>query len=323
MAQGGRMIEGLRHWATEASAHAASVDLLALGFMALVALLSAPVFIVMTAFAIKYRRGKPADRAHRTDRNIWLETSWATIPFLLALVFYLQATRLFADLSHPPAGALEIQAVAKQWMWKFQHSGGQSEIDELHVPADRPVRLIMASQDVIHSLYIPALRIKQDVVPGRYTALWFNADRPGVYALACAEFCGADHSVMGGRFIVMSQSDYADWLAHADADQSLAAQGAAIFRSAGCGGCHDAGSTVRAPPLAGLYGRATPLADGRTIIADDSYIRDSILLPNRDVAAGYAPVMPTYQNLLGEGDVLKLVAYVKSLRPAAAERRQP
>ena len=164
----------------------------------LIVLLSAPVFILIVVFAVKYRRGRPANRKHPVNSRVGLEISWAVIPFVLILFFYVWATWLFFDLHHPPADALDIDVVAKQWMWKFQHPGGQREINELHVPAGEPVKLAMASQDVIHSLFIPALRIKQDLVPGRYTTLWFNADAPGDYWLTCAEFCGTDHSVMGG-----------------------------------------------------------------------------------------------------------------------------
>lgn len=315
------MTEGLASWVTEASAHAASVDRLAAAFILMVVLLSAPVFVLLAVFAFKYRRGKPADRRHRVDRSIWLETSWAVVPFLLTVAFFVWATQLYADLYHPPADGLEIDVVAKQWMWKFEHPGGQREIDELHVPAGEAVTLTMASEDVIHSLYIPALRLKQDVVPGRYTTMWFTADRPGVYRLACAEFCGTDHSVMGGRFVVMTPADYARWLERSDVDGTLAAQGAALFRSRGCSGCHGPSATVHAPPLAGLYGSPVPLADGRVVTADERYIRDSILLPQSEIAAGYPPIMPTFQNVLQEDEVLKLVAYIKSLRTQPGEVR--
>jgi cytochrome c oxidase subunit 2 len=220
---------------------------------------------------------------------------------------------MYFGLHRPPANALEIQVVAKQWMWKFQHPGGQREINELHVPVGRPVLLTMASQDVIHSLYIPALRLKQDVVPGRYTTMWFTADSIGTYALRCAQFCGTDHSTMGGHFVALAPSDYVRWLEQSGNDDSLAAQGARLFRSRGCSGCHGPSSTVKAPRLEGLFGREVPLADGSIVSADSQYIRDSILLPHAKVAAGYPDIMPTFQNVLGEEDVLKLVAYIKSL----------
>lgn len=300
-------------WPAQASTYAGEVDHLTIAIFVLVVLLSAPVFVLILAFAVKYRRGRAANRAHRVDHNMALELSWAIIPFLLLLIFYVWATRLYFDIHRAPPGALEVQVVAKQWMWKFQHPGGQREINELHIPVDKPIRLTMASQDVIHSLFIPALRLKQDVVPGRYTSLWFTADKEGTYPLRCSQFCGADHSVMGGRVHVLSDTAYARWLEQAGVDQSLAAQGAALFRSRGCSGCHGASSTVKAPSLNGLFGKEVPLENGQTVIADEQYIRDSILLPQSQIAAGYPHIMPTFQNVLSEEDVLKLVAYVKSL----------
>lgn len=306
-------MKGLLDWAGEASHHAQSVDHLMEAFALLSVMLSAPVFVLMAWFAVKYRRGKTANRKHAVNRNVVLEVSWAAIPFVLILGFYVWATQLFIELYHPPGNALEIDVVAKQWMWKFQHPGGQREIDELHVPAGQPVKLVMASQDVIHSLYVPALRLKQDVVPGRYTTMWFTADKPGRYALTCAEFCGANHSVMGGDLVVMAAADYAKWLDSANVDMSLADAGKALFRSRGCSGCHGPSATVHAPSLAGLYGHQVPLENGQMVTADDQYIRDSILLPQAQIAAGYPHIMPTYKNVLSEDEVLKLVAYIKSL----------
>ncbi|MCS0493988.1 cytochrome c oxidase subunit II [Ancylobacter sp. MQZ15Z-1] len=312
-------MENLAGWASEASAHAASVDRLMLAFTLMMVALSVPVFVLMAVFAVKYRRGRTANRAHPVNRNVWLEVSWAIVPFLLTVVFFVWATKLFADLYDPPADAIAIDVVAKQWMWKFQHPGGQREINELHVPAGEPVKLTMASEDVIHSLYIPALRLKQDVVPGRYTSMWFTADRPGTYKLTCAEFCGVDHSVMGGSFIVMTPAAYERWLGQSQVDDTLAAAGAVLFRERGCSGCHGPGATVHAPPLTGLYGRPVPLEGGGVVTADDQYIRDSILLPQSQIAAGYPHIMPTFQNVLSEEEVLQLVAYIKSLRSGSPE----
>lgn len=300
-------------WAGEASAHAGQVDLLFLSVTVLVLALSAPAFVLSIYFTIKYRRGKPANRKHAPNRNVLLEVSWTLIPFVLLIVFFIWSTRLFVDLHEPPANALKIDVIAKQWMWKFQHSGGQGEINELHVPVGEPVELTMASEDVIHSLFVPALRIKQDVVPGRYTTMWFTADKPGRYELTCAQFCGTDHAVMGGHLIVMAPADYARWLDRPGVDDSLAAQGARLFRSRGCSGCHGAAATVHAPPLEGLFGGPVPLQSGEIVTADEEYIRDSILLPQKQIAAGYPAIMPTYQNVLSEDEVLKLVAYVESL----------
>ena len=312
-------------WPAQASRHAADVDLLSGSFGALVALLSAPVFILMTVYLIRFRRGRRANRSHQEDRNVWLEVSWAVIPFVLVLVFYVRSTSMFLQQETPPDDALTIDVAARQWMWKFQHAEGAREINELHVPVDTPIRLTMTSQDVVHSLYLPALRIKRDVLPGRYTQLWFIADRPGTYRLHCAEFCGTDHSLMGGRIVVMRQADFASWLAEAETDRSLAERGEALFAQLGCAGCHGARAQgrerpVRAPPLRGLYGSPAPLADGRVLIADEQYIRDSIMLPNRDVVAGYEPVMPPFGNVLEAEQVPQLQAYIESL---GNERERP
>jgi cytochrome c oxidase subunit 2 len=243
---------------------------------------------------------------------VWVETSWAVIPFLLVMVFYLWSTSLFFELQAPPANALPINVVAKQWMWKTQHPSGAAEIDALHVPLGQPVKLTMTSQDVIHSFYLPAMRIKKDVLPGRYTLLWFTPDRVGSYRLMCAEFCGTDHSAMIGRLTVMKPDDYAEWVKQAPTSGTLAAQGEALFRRVGCSACHSAQSTVRAPSLAGLYGVPVPLSDGGVAIADEQYLHDSIVVPNRAVVAGYDAIMPTYANVLDESQIGQLVAYLKS-----------
>ena len=213
----------------------------------------------------------------------------------------------------PPAGALEIDVLAKQWMWQFEHPGGQREINELHVPAHQPVKLSMISLDVIHSLYFPALRIKQDVLPGRYTTLWFDADRPGTYHLFCAELCGTGHSEMGGQLVIMTPAAYEAWLERTPSDLSLAAKGADLFRSLGCSGCHVNSKAVHAPPLEGVFGSPVPLASGEVVLADEAYLRDSILLPKKAVVAGYEPIMPSFQNRLSEDQLLQLIAYLKSL----------
>ncbi|MGO4567621.1 cytochrome c oxidase subunit II [Rhizobium sp. 2YAF20] len=305
-------------WPASISGYSHQVDLLVVCFTVLIVALSAPVFILIVVFAARYRRGRAANRKHPVNRNVVAEVSWSAIPFLALIGFYVWSTELFAGLHRPPTGELEIDVVAKQWMWKFQHPEGQAEIDELHVPTGQPVKLTMASQDVIHSLFIPALRIKQDVVPGRYTGLWFTADKPGTYRLACSQYCGTNHSEMIGSFVAMKPADYAKWLSQSSNDPSLAAEGAALFRGRGCSGCHGPASTVHAPSLVGLYGKPVPLQSGEVVVADDEYLRDSILLPQSQIVAGYPSIMPTFQNVLSEEDTLKIVAYIKSLRPGEA-----
>jgi cytochrome c oxidase subunit 2 len=300
-------------WPAAASEHASEVDLMLLGLSALCTLLTLPVFVLLVWFAAKYRRGSAADRSGRPRGSWRLEFAWALVPLALVLVFYVWAAKAYFVLDHPPADALQIAVVAQQWMWKFQHPGGQREINELHVPAGRPIQLNMSSQDVMHSLYFPALRIKRDVLPGRTTVQWFEADRPGVHHLLCTEFCGTAHSEMRGRIVVLTPDAYADWLARQDVDLTLAERGARLFRSYGCSGCHENSDVVRAPALYGVYGQPVPLGSGEVVVADEQYIRDSILLPMKQVAAGYRPVMPSFSGRIPEEDLVELVAYIKSL----------
>ncbi|HET6545689.1 MAG TPA: cytochrome c oxidase subunit II [Rhodanobacteraceae bacterium] len=295
-----------------ASSLAGSVDTLFYALVALCAVVVIGVWVAMIWFAVKYRHGSSANRSGRLKHGPGVEWLWTLIPLALFMIVFAWSIQLFAELETPPADALTIDVVAKQWMWKVEHAGGQREIDELHVPLGKPVRLLMTSQDVIHSFYVPAFRVKQDVLPGRYTELWFTAIEQGSFPLFCAEYCGTDHARMGGKVVVMAPADYARWLAgHAGAG-SLAMQGAAVFRRSGCSGCHGANASVHAPDLDGLYGRAVPLADGSSAIADERYLRDSILLPQKQIAAGYQPIMPSFQGQLDEADVLALIAYIES-----------
>lgn len=296
----------------EASVHAAQVDRLIGWFGLLVFALTTPVFVLMLAFAIRYRRGKQVNRRHAEDRNIWLELSWSVIPFLLILGFFIVSARQFFDMHRDPSGALPVSVVAKQWMWKFQQPGGQREIDELHVPVGQAVTLTMTSQDVIHSLFIPALRIKQDVLPGRYTNLSFTATRPGSYPLECSQFCGASHAHMLATVHVLTPADYQLWLRTADQAVTPAADGAKLYTSLGCATCHDRQGPVTAPSLAGLYGHEVRLADGRTVTADADYLRRAIVDPGADVVAGYRPVMPSYARLASDDDMNALLAYLRS-----------
>ena len=311
-------------WPAQASRHAHDVDLLIASFGTMIWLLTLPVFILMAVFAIRYRRGRKVNRQHAPNGNVWIEVSWSAIPFVLTIGFYIWATALFLDLRQVPADATPVHVVAKQWMWKFEHSEGAREINNLHVPVGTPIRLIMTSQDVVHSLFVPALRIKQDVLPGRYTEMWFTAEQTGEFPIRCAEFCGTDHSVMGGRLTVMRREDYAAWLAaSSDGGQAgtMAMAGRRLFRTAGCSGCHGAASAVHAPALEGLFGRPVGLADGETTVADEQYLRDSIMLPNKHVAAGYRPIMPTYADVLKPQEVNELVSYLRSIGPEQEERR--
>jgi cytochrome c oxidase subunit II len=296
------------------TAHGNSVDLLFIGLLASAFLVLVLLLFLLLRFAIHYRAGNPnADRDHRIKKSWKLETAWTAATLVAFLALFVWGARLYLDLSDAPANAEPIYVVAKQWMWKAEHTGGQREINELHIPVNHAVRLIMSSQDVIHSFFVPAFRVKHDVVPGTSAQIWFDPLKTGVFHLFCAEYCGTDHSRMTGRIIVMPQREFEQWLARQDVNGSLSSQGASLFRQSGCGGCHGIGSKVRAPSLAGLYGKRVPLSDGTMEIADEKYIRDSILKPRSKIAAGYEPLMPSYEGKLSEDEVVKIVAYVKSL----------
>lgn len=311
------MLNGIFPALPEASAHAAAVDHLFEAFAVLSALLVGPVFILIFVFAIRYRRGKDVNRDHAPDRKVWLEVSWSLVPTLLILGFFIVSAKLFYNLHNPPQDGMPITVIAKQWMWKFQHPQGQREINELHVPVGQPILLNMTSQDVIHSLYIPALRIKQDVLPGRYTSLWFTATRPGRYRLHCAEYCGLDHATMGGTFVAMTPGAYADWLDRQPEGNTPEQRGAALYRRLDCDSCHGAGSAARAPDLDGIAGRQVTLANGRSVTADDQYLHDAIMDPNLHVVTGYRAIMPTYTDQIDEAEVADLIAYLKTRKGGA------
>lgn len=302
-------------WPVAASASAVHSDYVILGFTVLTLLLTVPIFVGVTFFAFYYREGRTVNRGHREPRNVKIELSWMIIPFVLTLIFFFWGAEIYDEHRHPPANAMQISAIGRQWMWKFQHPGGQAEINDLHVPVGQPVVINEISQDVIHSLYIPAMRIQMETLPDRYTQLWFKANRTGTYRLYCSEFCGTDHPNMDGLLYVMEPADYARWLEQSGSSQSLAAAGKALFSTYGCSGCHDSGSTVHAPSLAGVYGHPVPMQAGGTIVADDQYIRDKILDPNRNLVAGYKQVMPSFKGVIPEDDLLRLIAYVESLGP--------
>jgi cytochrome c oxidase subunit 2 len=303
----------------EATTHAERVDQIFYGLLVLSGLTLLLVFSLVLVLAIRYRRGSAAKRGPLPEIvSREFEIGWTTATlFLFAFLFWWAASADLGSLA-APADALEIHVVAKQWMWKTQHPNGAREIDALHIPVDKPVRLVMTSQDVIHSFFVPAFRVKQDVVPGRETEIWFQATKTGVFPLLCAEYCGTDHSMMLGRITVMRQEDYADWLVKQPEGDDLAHAGAKLFVSQGCSGCHAEASKVHAPKLAGLYGGIVQLSDGRRIKADDGYIRDSIVQPKRDIVAGYEPVMPSYAGLLDDGEIQSLTAYVRSIAEGEA-----
>jgi len=304
-------------WQPSVSSYGGDIDLLFIGLLAISLGVALLLFILLLVFAIRYRAGSKADRSHPVRKTWYWEIGWTTLTLLGFLGLFVWGASLYLDVYRDTPDAMPIYVVAKQWMWHVQHQGGQREINELHIPVHRSVQLIMASQDVIHSFFVPAFRVKHDVVPGRYQNLWFRADKTGEFQLLCAEFCGTDHSRMIGRIVVMEPHDFETWLSHQQAPGTLAREGADLFRQLGCSGCHVGQGTVRAPALDGLFGKPVPLQDGTVVVADDRYIRDSILMPASQVAAGYAPVMPSFAGRVSEDELIRLVAYIKSLSPEA------
>src|ERR1700722_15609357 len=312
-------------WPDQASTMAFQVDALYIYLLLVSGVMTALIFIAVAFLAIKYRR-VPGREAHPIEGSTFLEISWSVLPFFVMLTFFVWGTVLFFQERTPPANATEVYVVAKQWMWKIEHMEGQREINELHVPTGENVKLIMTSQDVIHSFFIPAFRVKQDVLPGRYTTLWFKATVPGRYHLFCAEYCGTMHSGMGGDIIVMEPQDYAQWMA-GGASAPLQDTGKELFASLGCATCHREDAQGRGPNLAGIYNKPVLLEDGRTVTADENYVRESILNPTAKIVSGFKPIMPTFQGIVSHEQINALVAYVKSLNQPppgpAVLRNQP
>lgn len=305
----------------QASTVAGQVDAIFYTLVALSVIFGLGVAVIIVFFAIRYREGMDVNRDKILTEDLKLELTWSFIPFVLAMGVFAWSAVVFFNIQTPPADALEVYIIGKQWMWQAQHPSGKSEINRLHVPVDQPVKLIMTSQDVIHDFYIPAFRVKQDVVPGRYTTMWFEATQTGEYHLFCAEYCGADHSKMIGSIVVMEQLEYERWLSGSgDSSQSLAELGAQLFTQRSCDTCHLPDGGGRGPSLVGIFGETAQLADGSTVEIDEAYIRNSILNPQQQLVAGYRPIMPTYEGLVDEQGLLQLVAYIKSLESVEAEQ---
>jgi cytochrome c oxidase subunit II len=298
----------------QASTTAWQVDALALLLVVVSLLIAGGIFVSIIVFCVKYRRRPGNDIGQPAKRTAPLEITWTLVPIALATVPFVWGALIYLSEARPPADALEIYVVAKQWMWKAEHPTGQTEIDALHVPVGRAVKLTMTSQDVIHSFYVPAFRVKADVLPGRYTTLWFQATQAGEYRLYCSQYCGTDHAAMIGQVTAMPPGDYAAWLTSgATATNSPAAQGRKLFLQYGCVDCHETG---RGPNLQRVFGQPVLLSDGSTILADESYIRESILMPGLKVVYGYQPIMPSFAGRLTEDDLVQLLAYIKSIGPS-------
>jgi cytochrome c oxidase subunit II len=297
----------------QASSIAGDVDLLYLYLIAISGFFTVLIFGLIFVFALKYRRRSEEEVPRPNYGSLRLEILWSVIPLLIAITFFVWGARVFFTISRAPDDAMDIYVVARQWMWKFQHPEGNREINELHVPLGRPVKLTMTSEDVIHSFYVPAFRIKQDVLPGRYTTVWFEATEPGRYHLFCAEYCGAQHAGMRGSVVVLEPGAYEAWLTGGAAEGSMAERGERLFNQLGCVTCHLHDGSGRCPSLVGLYNEPVVLATGETVIAEEGYLRESILQPNAKIVMGYQPIMPTYQGQVSEEGLLQLIAFIRSL----------
>ncbi len=317
------MLRDLPLFPPQASTYAGREDALFFFLVVVTLFFVGVIFSLIIIFAIRYRRRSPDQRAWSVREPLWLELTWTLVPFGLTVIMFVWGAQLFFFASRPPANAIEIAVVAKQWMWKVQHPEGPREIDELHVPVGVPVKLTMTSEDVIHSFFVPAFRIKRDVVPGRYITAWFEATKPGEYHLFCAQYCGTQHSGMVGRVMAMEPVEYERWLRGGVSNVSPAAAGEVLFHRLGCSRCHRPDNTGLGPSLVGLFGQPVTLSGRRTVVADEGYIRESILDPQAKIAAGYQPIMPTFKGQISEEGLLQIIAYIKSLRREERAQAKP
>jgi cytochrome c oxidase subunit II len=305
------MFDNFPLWPQQASSMAGNVDALFIFLLIVSGMMTLLIFTAVVYFAARYRHRKGV-LAEQIEGSVPLELTWTIIPFGVFLVIFFWGAAVFFHSRTPPSDATEVYVVAKQWMWKLEHAEGQREINELHVPVGRDVKLIMTSQDVIHSFFVPAFRMKQDVIPGRYTVAWFRATKPGRYHLFCTQYCGTQHSGMIGDIVVQEPAQYEAWM-NGGSTGPLSATGEKLFSELGCVTCHRADSTGRGPNLQGVFGKPVSLEDGRTVTADENYIRECILDPGSRRVKGFQPIMPTFQGIVSEEQVNALVAYVKSL----------
>jgi cytochrome c oxidase subunit 2 len=301
----------------QASSFASDVDHLYFFLIALTVFFTTLIAVLVAVFAVKYRRRSEDEIPQPFEGSLKLEILWTVIPLGIVMVIFGWSAKVYMTLSRPPDDAVQLYVTGKQWMWKIQHPTGQREINELHVPVDRSVKLIMTSEDVIHSFFIPAFRTKMDVLPGRYTSLWFKPTKVGRYHLFCAEYCGTKHSGMIGSVIVMEPGDYQTWLAGGGGEGTLAQMGEKLFQDLACNNCHnvEASAQGRCPNLNNAFGLPVQLADGRAVVMDEAYIRESILNPDAKLHAGFQPIMPTFQGLVTEEGILQLIEYIRSIGP--------
>ena len=300
-----------------ASAYAGEVDTLFFALVLYSGVLLGALTLLIVYFCIRYRAGSEANRAASGSKRAgnWLEIGWASVLFATFLAFFFWAGELYLEVYRGGEDAPTINVLGKQWMWKIEHPDGTREINTLHVPVGQTIRLRLSSADVVHSFFVPALRLKKDAVPGMHNMVWITATQTGTYHLLCAEYCGANHSRMRGEVIVMKQADYQRWLTREGHAIGPALAGERLFRSYGCSGCHSGAENAPGPKLSGIFGRAVPLADGTTVEVDEAYLRDSILMPAKQVVAGYAPIMPSFSGRIPESELQDIIAYIRSLCP--------
>lgn len=300
----------------QASTFAPDVDLLFAFLLAVSGLLSVGIAGMIVWFAVKYRRHSAVDRRATPSHMLVLELSWIVGPLILSMILFIWGAKLFFAQRHPVDGALEIACVGRQWMWKFQHPTGRSEINTLHVPLNQPVQINMISEDVIHSLYVPAFRVKQDVLPGRYSTVWFQASKVGRYHLFCAEYCGAKHSGMIGEVQVLEPKRYQEWLSKSATSTPQMGGTGRLFDQLRCNTCHLIGGEVsRGPSLLNIAGRRVALQNGQQVVANDDYLRESILRPAAKIVAGYQALMPSFEGQVSEEQILQLIAEIKGMSP--------
>ena len=309
---------GLRLFPDQASTTAGQVDAVFFFILALSILVVLLIGGTILYFVIRYRRRSEDEIPPQIKGSNRLELAWTIIPFGVFMIFFFLGANVYLSNAQPPPNSMEIYVVARQWMWKFEHVEGQQEINELHVPIGKKIKLVMATEDVIHSFYVPAFRFKVDAVPGRYTYAWFEATKPGRYHLFCAEYCGTSHSKMGGWVVVMEQEDYQAWLSGGTVGESLSSLGQKLFQNLACVTCHHSDGQGRGPALEGLFGKTVELEGGQTVNVDEGYLRESILNPQAKIVLGYQPIMPTFQGLVSEEQLLQLVEYIKSIGPKPA-----
>lgn len=264
-------------------------------------------------FSVRYRKDRNPV-ATQVEGSTLLEATWTIIPLALFLIVFVWGALLYFRIYNPPANAMNIYVVGKQWMWKAEHPGGQHEINNLHVPTGQPIQLTMISQDVFHSFSIPDFRVKREVIPGRYSTVWFEATTPGTYHIFCTQYCGTKHSGMIGEVTVLTPEDYKTWTEGSTSGMSLAQNGERLFASMGCNACHSGGPAARGPNLANVYGSKLKLANGSEVLVNEAFLRDTILNPSQHLTAGYAPIMPTYQGQISEEGLIDLVEFIKSLK---------